>query len=329
MDGHRWAQANFARKLETLAVSTAGSGSVTSSPPGIACPPTCSHGFLVGITVHLTDRPASGSHFLSWALGCSGSTSCAVAMTGPRNVRARFAPDTSPLGQAFTRYVGSRSDRVGVAVYDAHTGTTWTLNPAGEFQTASVVKVQIMGAILHRAQVEGRGLTTFERQNIVPMIEVSDNNAATNLWNSVGGASGVAAFDHLAGMTATTPNSSWGLTTTTAPDNVRLVRDYAFPSSALADRWRAFGVNLMEHVVDWQRWGVSAGATPGTTVALKNGWLPLSDSAQWRINSIGWISGNGRDYVIAVLTDHNPSMQYGIDTIEAISHKAWNAFRLP
>jgi hypothetical protein len=82
----------------------------------------------------------------------------------------------------------------------------------------------------------------------------------------------------------------------------------------------------MEHVVDWQRWGVSAGAEPGTTVALKNGWLRLGDSAQWRINSIGWVTGHGRDYVIAVLTDHNASMQYGVDTIESVSRKAWNTF---
>jgi hypothetical protein len=328
MDGHRWAQANFALRVWTLTVTRvgAGAGAVTSAPAGISCPPTCSHGFPEGTTVRLAARAASGSHFLSWGRACAGTTACSVEMSAQRNVSATFAPDTAPLGASFTNYVASRSDRVGIAVYDTHTGTTWTLNPSGRFQTASIVKVQIMGAVLRRAQVEHRGLTSFEQQNIVPMIEQSDNNAATNLWNSVGGASGVAAFDHLAGMTATTPNASWGLTTTTPTDNVRLVRDYAFPSSVLDAHWRSYGLNLMEHVVDWQRWGVSAGAEPGTTVALKNGWLRLGDSAQWRINSIGWVTGHGRDYVIAVLTDHNASMQYGVDTIESVSRKAWNTF---
>jgi beta-lactamase class A len=329
MDRHRWAQANFPLKVETLTVTTSGSGVVTTTPRGISCPHTCSHAFVVGTTVRLNDRPASGSHFLSWGRACTGSAACSVAMSSSRSVSATFAPDAAPLGSAFTRYVASRSDRVGVAVYDTRTGTTWTLNPSGEFQTASIVKVQIMGVVLHRAQVQGRGLTSFERQNIVPMIEVSDNNAATNLWNSVGRAPGVAAFDRLAGMTATTPNGAWGLTTTTAPDNVRLVRDYAFPGSVLDAHWRAFGLDLMEHVVQSQRWGVSAGVAPGSTVALKNGWLQLADSIRWRVNSIGWISGAGSNYVIAVLTDHNASMQYGVDTIEAISRMAWNTFRSP
>jgi hypothetical protein len=79
----------------------------------------------------------------------------------------------------------------------------------------------------------------------------------------------------------------------------------------------------MEHVVREQRWGVSAGVAPKATLALKNGWLPLADAARWRVNSIGLIRGEHRNYVVAVLTDHNPSMQYGIDTIQQISRMLW------
>ncbi len=62
------------------------------------------------------------------------------------------------------------------------------------------------------------------------------------------------------------------------------------------------------------RWG--AGLAP--TVALKNGWLPLAGHG-WQVNSIGWVHGNGRDYVLAVLTVGNTDEQYGIDTIEGIA----------
>jgi hypothetical protein len=60
-------------------------------------------------------------------------------------------------------------------------------------------------------------------------------------------------------------------------------------------------------------------------VAIKNGWLPL-DSANndWQINSVGWISGNGRDYLIAVLTTRNPTEQYGIDTIDQLAAMVWD-----
>ena len=98
----------------------------------------------------------------------------------------------------------------------------------------------------------------------------------------------------------------WGLTKTTALDEVRLVKRFAYPDSLLADAGRRYGLDLMEHVENDQYWGVSAGVAQGTTVALKNGWLPLA-GAGWQVNSIGWISGHGRDYVLAVLSDRNPS----------------------
>jgi hypothetical protein len=52
---------------------------------------------------------------------------------------------------------------------------------------------------------------------------------------------------------------------------------------------------------------------PGVTVALKNGWkyVPActaqDESCPWQVNSIGWVSGQGRDYVLAVLTTDDPA----------------------
>ncbi|HEY1622813.1 MAG TPA: hypothetical protein VGG16_03365, partial [Streptosporangiaceae bacterium] len=45
----------------------------------------------------------------------------------------------------------------------------------------------------------------------------------------------------------------------------------------------------------------------------------------WQINSMGWISGQGRNYLIAVLTTRNPTEGYGIDTIDRLSAIAWRA----
>jgi hypothetical protein len=80
----------------------------------------------------------------------------------------------------------------------------------------------------------------------------------------------------------------------------------------------------MENVTSEQRWGVSGGVPAGVTVALKNGWLPL-DSADddWQINSIGWVNGDGRDYLIAVLSTGNPTEQAGIDLIDKLSSTVW------
>jgi hypothetical protein len=36
------------------------------------------------------------------------------------------------------------------------------------------------------------------------------------------------------------------------------------------------------------------------------------------------VNGGGRDYVLAILSAHNPSEQYGIDTVDAVSSLVWN-----
>jgi Divergent InlB B-repeat domain len=72
--------------------SGAGSGAVTSSPPGIACGTSCSASYPSGSSVTLTAAASSGSSFAGWAGGCSGtSLTCTVPMTSAQSVSAAFA----------------------------------------------------------------------------------------------------------------------------------------------------------------------------------------------------------------------------------------------
>jgi hypothetical protein len=80
----------------------------------------------------------------------------------------------------------------------------------------------------------------------------------------------------------------------------------------------------MENITPSEAWGVTAGIPQGVTVALKNGWLPLSGETNWQVNSIGFIDGDGRNYILAILTDGNPTEQYGIDTISQFSTDVWD-----
>ena len=75
---------------------------------------------------------------------------------------------------------------------------------------------------------------------------------------------------------------------------------------------RDYVLGLMARVVSYERWGVPAGAPTDVTVHVKNGWLPQPTHG-WRINSIGSFSGHGKDYMIVVLTDDNPTMAYGVE----------------
>jgi beta-lactamase class A len=221
------------------------------------------------------------------------------------------------------------------AVYDMRTGRSWHLGQGPPQAEASIVKLDVLETLLaERAQGDGTGLSASDQTLARQMIEDSDNDAATSLWYAVGGAARIRSFNATAGLTHTAPSScvvcpgfawpGWGLTTTTPDDQIALLRQLVTPNSVLPQAAREYALSLMQDVTPSQRWGVSGGVPAQVTVALKNGWLPLHGTgSDWQINSVGWISGGGRNYLMAVLSTGNPSEQYGIDTIDALAATVW------
>ena len=232
-------------------------------------------------------------------------------------------PAVSLFTTALDAALNKRAGVISAAVLDLRNGDLYTYRPGEEVITASIVKVEILGALLVQAQKTGQPLSAADQTIATSMLELSDNNDASSLWNEIGGAPTVAAFDNSVGMLATTPNLSWGLTTTTATDQVKLLEHLVEPNDVLTDASRAYLLQLMEHVAPFEEWGASAGRSPGTTVALKNGWLPWAGG--WAVNSIGWVDGSERDYLIAVLTSGSPNEAYGIASISTVAAAAWAA----
>ena len=197
-----------------------------------------------------------------------------------------------------------------------------------------MVKLDVLETLLAERGRSGTGLSAGDRTLAQQMIENSDNDAATSLWYEVGGPASIRSFNASAGLADTSPSScvncpgfpwpGWGLTTTIPTDQLILLRELVQPNSLLTNAERGYALSLMENVTPSQRWGVSGGVPAQATVALKNGWLPLdSVGNDWQINSVGWISGSGRNYLIAVLSTGNPTEQYGIDTIDQLSATVW------
>jgi beta-lactamase class A len=245
-----------------------------------------------------------------------------VLRPGYARLAAANAAAADPLtAPGLRRYLASRQGDIDVGVYDAETGSTYCYHPALAQPTASIVKVDILATLLAEAQSTHRSLTAAEIGLATSMIEDSDNDAAQDLWQEEGGAAAVARFDARLGLKDTTPNLAWGLTTTTACDQVGLLRAIAYPDALLVPGSRSYELGLMSRVVSDQRWGIPAGVPAGVPVAVKNGWLPVDDG--WQINSDGYVNGDGRDYVVSVMTSGNSSEGYGIDTIERVSAYLW------
>ncbi|MEU3860019.1 serine hydrolase [Streptomyces sp. NPDC028722] len=196
------------------------------------------------------------------------------------------------------------------------------------YDTASIVKVDILAALLLQAQDAGRQLTARERKLAEPMIRRSDNTAADTLWRQIGRASGLAAANRRLGLTATTggPGNRWGLTRTTASDQVRLLRnvfDAGGPApTALDADSRAYVRTLMSRVLPEQSWGVSAAGAEGAGRILKNGWLERSTTGRWDVNSVGEVTVGGHRCLVAVLTDGSASMSDGVALVERTARAA-------
>lgn len=207
--------------------------------------------------------------------------------------------------------------RVSVAVLDLGSGET-VRHGSGTFVTASIVKVDILAAVLLGAQDAGREPTGAERKYAEAMIVRSDNDAASVLWDGIGRAAGLDAANARFGLTATAGGDGglWGLTRTTAEDRLALLRQVFGEESQLNEASRAYVRGLMGRVVPQQAWGVPAVADRGTAWAVKNGWLPRSATGRWVVHSTGCVTAGGRRCLVAALSDGHPTKERGVALLE-------------
>jgi hypothetical protein len=242
----------------------------------------------------------------------SAATSVSCRSSSHRSLATRLDHDID-------RALRGRVSAVAIGVDDPGQALKCWLNSSAHFDSASVVKVTILSALLRKAQQQHRHLTRTEAALAKEMITESDNAAASDLWADVGRYY-LQHFLNLAHMTQTYlgPGPAWGLTQITAYNEVILLRLLLNRNTVLDTGSRDYVLDLMARVIPSQRWGVPVGAPTSLTVHVKNGWLPLYTHG-WRIHSIGAFTGRGGGYSIVVLTQDNPTMTYGIDTIEAIA----------
>ena len=79
----------------TVAISGNGTGAVTSTPAGINCPGGCTTMVAHGSSLVLTAAPTTGSAFLGWSGGCTGTGACTLTVESAVTVNASFALDGS------------------------------------------------------------------------------------------------------------------------------------------------------------------------------------------------------------------------------------------
>lgn len=263
-------------------------------------------------------------------VGCSGTTTTAAppeadapaATTdsggsgGPENGTGQPA---EPVGEALDRLAADLGAEFSVAVRNNTSGESWQYNPRQRYLEASLVKVPILLTLLRQATEEGRYLTADEVNLATLMIEYSDNEATSTLYDALGGRPALQHTYHLIGVEDTEAGEMWGASETTAEDQLRIARTVADGADWLDPDLHAFAVALMENVCPEQSWGITAGVSDvEAEVALKNGWLQ-DDEAAWNVGSAGFVRAGASDYSLVVLSSRNPTLADGIDVVETVA----------
>jgi hypothetical protein len=220
---------------------------------------------------------------------------------------------------AATHYLNRRRGYTGFAVIDSE-GRISGKHLHRTFVSASVVKAMLLVAYLDKLAAEHRGLDGASRALLEPMIHISDNNAATAVWSRVGDPR-LRALARRAGMRDFSISGIWANAQISAADQAR----YFFEmESLIAAQFRHFARHLLSHIAAYESWGIPAVARPrGWTVFFKGGWRGTGRGQL--VHQVARLQRPRTRVAIAVMTDGDPTMGYGIGTIEGVTGRLLHA----
>jgi len=177
--------------------------------------------------------------------------------------------------------------------------------------SASIVKAMLMVSYLDLPSVRSRALNGNDWSLLGPMITVSDNNAAQQVFNTVGQA-GLHVLANRVGMTHFATSPIWGETEVTARDQTKF---FLHIGSYVVRLHRAYAMRLLRSIVPSERWGIGEVAPKGWRLYFKGGWgygTGLIDSQVALL-----VRGCAR-VSLAVLTMNDGSHEYGKQTLRGI-----------
>jgi D-alanyl-D-alanine dipeptidase len=266
-----------------------------------------------------TDRCARRIRILS-----GGLTEVSVIVRPGRGCRmtrnalpARFPPRDRIL--AVQRYLKDRGGTNSWALID-NWGRLRGFAPHRVYVTASLVKAMLLTAYLRG--IGNRMPDAGERAVLGPMIQVSSNDAADTIYYRVGDAA-LYRLAELSGMTHFSVAGYWANAHFSAEDQARLFNriDRLIPTAS-----RAYARGLLSSIVSYQRWGFSHySLARGFKTFFKGGWR--GTGAGQLVHEAALFERGPLRISMAVLTDGNPSHEYGTETLRGVAQRVFGAPR--
>jgi beta-lactamase class A len=252
------------------------------------------------------------------------STGAAAQRSSPRTVTAAAAPTECrvpgrretidqlwhPDMQAAVTYAHTRAGDIAFSVRTD--GRFYGYRPNHVEWSASVVKAMLMVSYLDRPGVADRRLNSHDNSLLSPMITASNNVAADQVDEIVGG-SGLDALARRVGMTrfeAVEP--IWGETHITARDQTLF---FLHIDRYVVARHRRYAMHLLASVIPSQRWGIGQLPQRGWTEYFKGGW---GSGTGLLDHQVVLLKRGCARVAVAVLTMDDGSHTYGKQTLRGI-----------
>ncbi len=215
--------------------------------------------------------------------------------------------------RAARAYLHERAGYTAFAIVDSR-GRLRGAHLHRRFVSASVVKAMLLVAYLNGLAHRHHGLGPGDRAILAPMIHLSDNQAVDAVYARVGDKP-LRRLATRARMGDFTVSGRWTEAMFSASDQARF---FSAMDRLVARRFDGYARRLLSHIVGYESWGIPPAARPrGWRVFFKGGWRGTGRGQL--VHQVARLEGHGRRLTIAVLTDGDPSMLYGEQTIQGVA----------
>lgn len=186
--------------------------------------------------------------------------------------------------------------------------------PHRVYVSASLVKAMLLVAYLRK--IGNRAPDAGERASLGPMITSSSNDAANTVYYRVGDTA-LYELARRAGMRRFSVAGYWANAHFSAEDQARFFNriDRLVPKAS-----RAYARGLLSSIVSYQRWGFSRHSLArGFKTFFKGGWR--GTGAGQLVHEAALFERRDTRVSMAVLTDGNPSHDYGTETLREVARR--------
>ena len=221
---------------------------------------------------------------------------------------------TAPHLRSARTFAARRLGRVSFAVVDT-SGALSCYRCSVPYHSASVIKVMLLVAYLDRLSVEHNVLPADHEADLNSMIRASDNVAASAIYDHVGD-KGLLELAERAQMANFHVSRSWGTARITAADQALFL---AHLPQLTAPEYQTYVRDLLSSIIPEQSWGIPAVSRPEWNTFFKGGWLASARGSL--VHQVARLERGRSSFAIAILTDRNPSDDYGRQTIHQIAER--------